>query len=142
MLEPVEKDIALPGGGTKKYILSKFPAIAGREIITQYPISAAPKVGDYKVNEELMLKLMAHVAIPREGAEPLQLTTRALVDNHVPDFETLMKIEWAMMEYNSSFFGQGKVFDFLGLVQGKLGAFLTQMLTDFSQQLLTKEKQP
>ena len=134
MLEPMEKEI-----GGKTYTLHKFPAVAGREIITQYPITAAPKVGDYKTNEALMPKLMSYVSVPGPTAAPLFLKTQELVDNHVANFEDLMKIEWAMMEYNSSFFGQGKVFDFLGLAQGKLGAFLTQMLTDFSQQLLKKD---
>lgn len=133
-IDPIEKEI-----DGKIYILAKFPAVAGREIITQYPITAAPKVGDYKTNEALMLKLMAFVAVKGLEDKPLRLTTVDLIDNHVPNMETLMKIEWAMMEHNCSFFGQGKVFDFLGLVQGKLGAFLTQMLTDFSQQLLKKD---
>lgn len=68
MLEPIEKEIPLPDGGTKTFILSKFPAIAGREIVTQYPTTGAPKIGDYKTNEALMLKLMAYVAVPIEGA--------------------------------------------------------------------------
>ncbi|TQI79998.1 hypothetical protein FHU10_5151 [Serratia fonticola] len=129
MLEPIEKDIPLPDGGSKTYILSKFPAIAGREIVTQYPTSAAPKMGDYKTNEALMLKMMAYVAVPTDSGQ-LQLTTKELVNNHVPDFETLLKLEWAMMEYNCSFFRNGAALGFLTGLTGKLKQSVTQTLTD------------
>ncbi|OCJ20023.1 hypothetical protein A6U95_15275 [Serratia sp. 14-2641] len=138
MLEPIEKEIALPDGGSKTYILSKFPAIAGREIVTQYPTSGAPKVGDYKTNEALMLKLMAFVAVPTEAGQ-LQLTTKELVNNHVPDFETLLKLEWAMMEYNCSFFRNGAALGFLTGLTGKLKQSITQTLTDLLQRSSGKD---
>src|SRR5487761_2123203 len=103
LLAPIEIDIELPDGSVKKFILSQFPASVGREIITQYPTSAAPKIGSYALNEELMFKLMSYVAVPLADGLPLRLNSRALVDNHVPDFETLMRIEWEMMKYNCSF---------------------------------------
>lgn len=134
MLEPKEREFYLPSGGKKTFILSKFPAVAGREIITQYPTSALPKIGDYSLNEELMLKLMCYVGVPIDGQpEPLMLKTAQLVDNHVPDFETLMKIEMAMMEYNCSFFAQGKMSGIFDLLATKVQALIAKMLTDFSQ---------
>ncbi len=135
MLEPIEKEIPLPEGGTKTFILSKFPAIAGREIVTQYPTTGAPKIGDYKTNEALMLKLMAYVAVPIEGGGQIPLTTSALVNNHVPDFETLMKLEWAMMEYNCSFFRNGVALGFLTGLTTKVQALITKTLTGLSQPL-------
>lgn len=143
MLEPKEVAIDLPNGTKKVYILSKFPAIAGREITTQYPTSAAPKIGDYKTNEELMLKLMCYVGVPVDGRpEPQMLVTSALVDNHVPDFETLLKIEWEMMKYNCSFFNNGKAFDFLGLLAEKSQALIASMLTAFLDQSSKKDMPP
>lgn len=141
MLEPLDKEIPLPDGGTKIYILSKFPAIAGREIVTQYPTSGAPKIGDYKTNEVLMLKLMAFVAVPTD-AGPLKLTTKELVNNHVPDFETLLKLEWAMMEYNCSFFRNGAALGFLTGLTGKLKQSITQTLTDLLRPSSGKEDAP
>ncbi len=143
LLEPVDREIELPNGGTKTFILSKFPAVAGREIITQYPTSAAPKIGSYSLNEELMMKLMSYVALPMgEGVEPLRLTTTALINNHVPDFETLMKIEWAMMEYNCSFFTNGKLQGFLEVLTAKAQALILSTLTGFSESLSKKDSQP
>lgn len=118
LIDAVETTIKTQKGEDRVYLLSKFPAVDGREIIAKYPLSAMPKLGDYKVNEETMLKLMNYVAVPREGAEPLRLNTRALVDNHVPDWETLARIEKAMMEMNCSFFGDGRALSFLqGIAQ-------------------------
>lgn len=141
MIEQKEITIETQRGESRVYILSKFPAIQGREIIAKYPLSAMPKLGDYAVNEETMLKLMAFVAVPQEGRDPLRLTTRALVDNHVPDWETLARIEFGMMEYNVSFFGNGKGSTFLEAITRKAQAFLTKTLTDLSAQSSPKEKQ-
>lgn len=136
MIEP--KELELEG---KTYILSKFPAIAGREIIAKYPVSNMPKLGDYGVSEETMLKLMAFVAVKNENGEPLKLTTRALIDNHVGSWETLAKLEWSMMEYNCSFFQNGKVSTFFEGIAEKLPQLITKILTDSLAQSSVKEKQ-
>jgi len=142
MLAPKEFTVTTQAGENRTYILSKFPAVQGREIIAKYPLSAMPKLGDYAVNEETMLKLMSFVGVPRETGGPLCLTTRALVDNHVPDWETLARIEVAMMEYNVSFFGDGRALTFLEAIAQKFQASISRMLTDLSAQLSPKEKRP
>jgi len=139
LLEPKEEPITLPDGSIKTFILSKFPAVAGREIITQYPTSAAPKIGSYQLNEELMFKLLGYVAVPMPNGEPLRLSTETLVNNHVPDFETLMKIEWAMMNYNCSFFRDGKMSGFLETLAEKVQALILQTLTGYSESLSKKD---
>ncbi|MGJ0509061.1 MAG: hypothetical protein ACR652_18460 [Methylocystis sp.] len=142
MLEPKSIEVQTQAGVTRTYTISKFPAVAGREIVAKYPLSGMPKLGDYAVNEETMLKLMAFVAAtPPSGGDPVQLTTRALVDNHVPDWETLAKLEIAMMEYNVSFFGNGRASGFFEGIAQKLPALLTKILTDSLRQLSEKNKQ-
>lgn len=142
LLEPKEVDVELPGSGTKKYILSKFPAVAGREIICKYPLSGLPKIGDYAVNQETMLKLMSYVAVPIPGGQPLRLTTPVLIDNHITSFETLMKLEWMMMEYNCSFFLEGRVSILFSAWAAKLPTVITSILTASLQQLSPTEKPP
>jgi hypothetical protein len=126
--------------GPRDYVLSKFPAIAGREIVAKYPVSNLPKLGEYDVSEATMLKLMSFVAVPQDGREPLRLTTRALVDNHVPDWETLARLEAGMMEYNVSFFQNGKSFDFLASFAETLKAWITGTLTDLLAASSTQAK--
>jgi len=139
MLQPKEQAIPLADGSEKTFVLHKFPAVEGREIVTQYPLSALPKLGDYKVNEEIMLKLLSYVGVPNaEGGPALMLTTRALVNNHVPDFEALMRLEAAMLEYNCSFFGNGKVSTFFEVIVAKCQTLISKTLTDSLQQLSRK----
>ena len=140
MIQPKEITIETAGGESRTYVLSKFPAIQGREIVAKYPLSAMPKLGDYAVNEETMLKLMSFVGVPRDSGPPLQLTTRALVDNHVPDWEVLARLEVAMLEYNCSFFGNGKGSTFFEAITKKAQAFLSQTLMDLSAQ--SSQKKP
>lgn len=138
------KDIVIkgPDGVDYKYVISKFPAIAGREIIAGYPLTAIPKIGEYKSNEEIMLKLMCYVGVRIDGqAEPLALQTRALVDNHVKSWETLMKLEWEMINYNCSFFGNGQTSSFFGYLGQKSLQWITQTLIPSLEPLLAKSKQ-
>lgn len=136
LLEPIETII-----DDRIFILSKFPAVAGREIIANYPLTGLPKIGEYKANEAIMLKLMSYVAVPK-GDTPLRLGTTALIDNHVGNWETLIKIEAAMMEYNCSFFQNGRVSTFLNDAAQNMPRWIIKMLTGLSEQLSQKEKQP
>lgn len=138
MIEP--KEIVIDD---RVFILSKFPAVAGREIVTQYPLSGVPKLGEYKTNQEIMLKLMCYVSVPREApALPLALTSQALIDNHVGSWETLVKVEWAMMEYNCSFFRDGRASSFLAGIAQQFPAWLIKMWTALLGRSLPTEKQP
>lgn len=123
------------------FVISRLPATVAREVITQYPISAAPKIGDYARNEELMLKMLAYAGVAGKGAngEPLMLKTRALIDNHVPDFETLVRLEMAMLEKNCSFFARGKASNYLGSLVDKVQALITSTLTDSLRSLSKKD---
>lgn len=126
LIKPKEFKITDQDGVERTFILSKFTAVEGREIVAKYPIAALPKLGDYKVSEETMLKLMNYVAVPMPTGEPLRLSIKTLVDNHTNDWETLAKIEMAMMEYNCSFFRDGRISD-------SLGRFVQQVLQSISQ---------
>lgn len=123
-----------------KYIISKFPATVGREIITKYPVANLPKIGEYTVSEEIMLKLMCYVERVYED-RTLALTNKALVDNHVPNWEILVKLELAMIEYNCSFFRNGKGLDFLKRLQSLAEPKIIEMLTALSGKSLQAEKQ-
>ncbi len=137
LLQPKSIQVITQSGEEKTYLISKFPAIAGREIIAKYPLSALPQVGNYGTNEETMLKLMSFVAIPT-SADPIRLATADLVNNHVPDWETLMAIEGKMLEYNCSFFtNRGAVHGFIDLLLDRATPFLSKILTT-SLQLLSQ----
>lgn len=136
MLQP--KHIEIDG---YKFVISKFDAWSGREIVTQYPLTGLPKLGDYKSNAEIALKLMCFVCADTSGGQ-VALTNVDLIKNHVPNWEVQLKLEWAMMEYNCTFFQGGRISTFFGDLGQKLPAFAFKMWTAFSEQFLQKGKLP
>jgi hypothetical protein len=133
MIEPKELVLTTPAG-EKTYILSKIPyASGGREVMTMYIPTALPKVGDYKANEELALKLMAHVGVKLPGGNTINLTTRDLINNHVPDFQTGIRLEKEMLEYNMGFFDPEKISEFRIKMAKALRAWITPILTELQQ---------
>lgn len=105
MIEP--KEIIIDG---LKFIIHKFPALIGREIVSKYIPTLTAKSDEYELNKETLLKMMKFVGIILQNqSNPLMLTTEALIDNHVKNWEMLAKIEAAIMEYNCSFFQNGRL---------------------------------
>lgn len=142
MIEPKHIQLPTQAGEVKTYILHKFPAVAGREIVAKYPLSNMPKLGDYNVSEEVMLKLISFVGVETAPGNVQMLTTRGLVDNHVPDWEVLARLEWAMLEYNCSFFANGLNSDFFANMRAKAPAWISQILTALQAQSSPADKQP
>lgn len=137
LLEAKESDI-----DGHMYILSKFPAMEGYEIATQFPVSAMPKLGDFATHKELIFKIMSYVGVKIEGRpEPLLLGSQALINNHVANWEVLGKILMAMMEYNCSFLARGKISGFLDSITDSLPSFLSKILMSVPQSLSAKDSQ-
>lgn len=135
------KEITLEYEGEElKFNISKFPATVGREIIAKYPISNLPKIGDYKISEETMLLLMKYVQ--RVYPDRVQeLTNKTLVDNHIPSWEILTKLEILMIDYNCSFFRDGRGLDFLKKLQTLAEPKIIEILTALSGKSLQAAKQ-
>ena len=134
--------VELPGGGTKEYVLSKLPALDGRKVALQYPTSGMPKIGEYAINEDMMILLMSYVAVVADNGQHIRLNTRALIDNHIASWETLVRLEGLMISYNCSFFTNGKGSTFLDVLKEKAKASITEILTGLLAQSSSREKQP
>lgn len=131
MIKPKEIKIKTLDGEEKKYVIHRFDCITGRELLTQYPITGAPKIGKYEDNKTLMLTLMSFVQVVLSDGTKLALDSETLINNHVPDAETLLKIEYETFKYNYSFFRSGDVFGVLAqLVSAVKGSNNTPTLTD------------
>lgn len=119
-------------GNDRNFIVSNFDAVEGREIVTQWFMSALPKVGDYPTNKEMMLKIMSYVAVDING-NIQRLTTEALVNNHCGDWETLEIVEMKMMEKNCRFFQNGKAQNFFDRLTRMALEKVSEMLTISSE---------
>lgn len=132
-----EKEIEIKG---KKFFISKLPATVGREILLKYPSSNIPKIGDYEVSKDVMLKLMSFVGVSH-GEGILELKTEELVNNHITNAEQLILLEKEMFKYNFDFFTNG---DASAFFQG-LEKVVTQkgigILTTLLDKLSPAEKQ-
>ncbi|HDF2341282.1 TPA: hypothetical protein PC598_000822 [Morganella morganii] len=127
LIKPKEVQIKDVDGIEKTFVISRLPAVTGREILAKYPLSNAPKIGDYEVSKEAMLKMMAYVCVVSDGEE-IPLKTQTLIDNHVPDGESLIRLELEMLKYNTSFFGTGGNSGFLPFLISKVGSSLPSVI--------------
>lgn len=142
MIEPKEYPVSQPDGTERVYIISKVPAVEGREIVAKYPLSNVPKIGEYQASEEIMFKLMAYVQAVTKDGQTVPLTTKALINNHVPDTSTLMRIEAAMLEYNFGFFVRALSSGFFGSFSQKAEQWISGTLIPSLERLSRVAAQP
>lgn len=142
LIKPKDVEVTDIDGKMVNVRISRLPATVGREILVQYLPSAMPKIGDYVVNEAMMLKLMAYVAIIDGEGNAIQLVNKTLIDNHIPDWQTLAAIEVEMLRYNTDFFDNGKISNFFEAIKMKAQALISKMLTDSLAQSSKENKQP
>lgn len=131
LIKPEEITVKDSDGGEKQFVISKLPATVCREILAKYPVSNIPKLGEYQASADAMKLLMSYVAVRvgDDGREQ-RLTSAALIDNHVTDGEQLLRIEFAMLEKNTSFFGRGNPSGFLDGLLKKYLPLIIQTVTD------------
>ncbi|EKY3117292.1 hypothetical protein ACTV1L_000161 [Cronobacter turicensis] len=147
LLNPKEVTVTDRAGGEHHFIIGQFPAIAGREIAAKYPTSIAAlakqwEENQYGENEKIMLKAMSFVDKVQADGTTIRLTTAALVDNHVPDAEALMRLERELLEHNFSFFEKfTRSISSGGIVQNMI-KLITSTLTSSLQQSSRQDKQP
>lgn len=134
LIKPKEIQINDMDGLPLTFYVSRLPATVGREILCNYPITALPKIGSYQLNHELMLKLMSFVAVKLDSGLYIRLSTQALVDNHASDAETLMRLEHAALEYNSTFFSSGRLSSFFDECLRTVLAKISEISIPLSQQ--------
>ena len=140
-LEPKEVEIEDKVANVKKtYIISKIPAFQARTIMVQYvPTQLMNFNRDEQKVEEMIMKLLYYVGVKLEDGRVLRLETRDLVNNHCPSFETVIQLEAQMIDYNTSFFHDGKGLDFLKRLEVLATEKITGILTVLSDRLLQKK---
>jgi hypothetical protein len=147
-LAPKEITVQDRDGKDHEYTIHRFSAVDGREVLNRYPPSNltnnyAPKLGDYDLDRDLMLKLMRCVAKKIDGrSELLWLDSAVLVNNHVPDAVLLVELEKLVFEYNFGFFPQGRLLAFLNNIALKATDMISKISIPSSGQSSPAAKQP
>ena len=137
LIEP--KEITVDG---KTFVISKLPATVAIEVMERGGKAVIPKLGDFATLEEMMLKTISYVAIRRTGLPDLQLDSKDLVNNHLPDWRTYLKVLEEIRGYNNLFLISGNSWDFLKAVIQMLPAKLVAMLTPVSPVSSTLDTPP
>lgn len=116
-------------GGT--FILSKFPATVGREIMLKYPMYNAPLLFDFLKSDEAMMLVMRHVAKQLPDRQII-LENKTLLDQHIsPGLHHLLEVEWAELKYNFDFFESGSLSDIWKILREGLEGSAVRILTHF-----------
>lgn len=117
------KELPLSG---KTYFLGEFPPTVGRKLIVGYSLSALNKAHSYAKNEDCMTELMSYVSVEVDG-EMVALGTQELINQHVPDWFTLVQIEFETIKHNSIFMQDTDLFT---LVKTQLKLVLKDMIDE------------
>lgn len=135
-----EKKITIDGS---EFVISKLPAVTGREVLFKYTAGGKNVLmgGDYSVSEEIMKKLLSYTGVYVDG-RLIELKTDDLINNHVKNAMTLIKLEKEMMSYNFDFFTKEKVLAFCQKFHRLADKESMKILTALWEQLLNKEGQP
>lgn len=147
LLNPKAVTVTDRSGAEHHYIIGQFPAITGREVAAKYPTSIAAlakqwEENQYGENEKIMLKALSFVDRVLEDGATVRLATAALVDNHVPDAEALLRLERALLDHNFSFFEKfNRSISSGGIVQNMI-RLITSTLTSSLQPSSRQDKQP
>ncbi len=140
LIQPKDITLEAQDGSQHAYRIGKLPYMAGgREVCTQYISTAVPKVGNYQSNEELAAKLLAHVAVIQDDGTELVLKTRELINNHIPDFTTGIKLEQEALEHNMGFSVLGRLQEFQQGWLENLPGSITRILTRLQDALSARE---
>lgn len=133
-----EKKITIDG---KEFVISKLPAVVGREILFKYTAGGKNILmgGDYAVSEEVMKKLMSYIGVYVDG-RLVELKTEELINNHVQSAMTLIKLEKEMMSYNFDFFTPEKISATFQKLSRLADKESMKILTALWEQLLHKDE--
>lgn len=143
-LKPKEVEIEDKVANEKNmYVISKIPAFEAVSIFDQeLPALAMNMLNINNLSreriKELTLNIMQYVAIKKEG-RLIPLSTAALIDNHCPSFETVNQLLAQMINYNTSFFKDGKSLNFLKRLEALATEKITEILAQLSDKLSTKK---
>lgn len=139
MIKPQEIQIKDMDGVEKTFIITRFPATVGMEILYRLPTSGMPKIGDFEVLKSVRDDVFKYVYIKTDGGD-IALNTHALIDNHVADAETAYKIMGAMLSYNFDSIKKLTSSVSLDSISAKILSTAQTLLKGLSQQSSGKSK--
>ena len=123
-----------------KFLISRMPCMTAQEVIVRIPAGILPLINQYAISEEMVVKMLSCCQRMYDDKPNVPLISKEIINNHVPDFDTLLQLENECLKYNYDFFNQGKVLTFLAQGLSRVESSLSGILTDLLDKLLQAEK--
>ena len=124
-----------------KFIISQLPCTVAQEIAVKLPPGVLPIVGNFTQAEEMYVKMLSYCERLYDDGRHVKLISKDIIDNNVPDFETLLLLEREVIEYNYGFFDIEKVLSLLNGFLSRVESSSSKMLTDLLDKFLQAGKQ-
>ncbi len=140
MIKPLEVEFEDLDGVVRKFTISRFPATEGMEILYRLPTTGIPKIGDFDKLKEVRNDVFRYIFVELDG-KLIPLSTKALIDNHVGDAETALKVMGAILQHNFSFFRVGTISSFLKSFMAKVPQKVQEILAQSSPVSSKQNKQ-
>lgn len=137
LLEP--KTIEING---YKFIISKMPCTVAQEVMFNLPIGLVPLLGNFTNAQEMVFKMLSYCErVYTDGQPSVKLISKEIIDNHIPDINTLLQLEQECIQYNFGFFNLERVLTFLQPALSRVESKISGILTDFLDKSLQAAEQ-
>lgn len=134
LLKP--KEIEING---YKFVISQMPCTVGQEVAFKLPTGLIPVLGNFTQAEDMYVKMLSFCERVYDDGKRVKLINKDIIDNHVPDFQTLLLLEREVIEYNYGFFNSEKILTLLNTLLSRVELKASKILTDFLDKLLSAD---
>lgn len=124
-----------------KFIISQMPCTVAQEVAFKLPPGLIPIMGNFTQAEEMYVKMLSFCERVYDDGRHIKLISKDIIDNNLPDFETLLLLEKEVIEYNFGFFDTEKLLTLLNGLLSRVESKVSGILTDLLDRLLSAEKQ-
>ena len=121
------------GQTVKTFFVHKFSPLDGRAIVAGYPLAILAKEHTYQNNAVAMRNLLRYVSVgSSDDSDGVHLVNDELINEHVPDWWTLVQLEYECLRFNCSFL-EGT--DLLSAVKASLTTHLSRIIAEQLERL-------
>ena len=103
LIKPIEVTLHGLDGEVRTFRIGRMPYLAGGREVCADSDRSLVMPGEYKRNEELIVKALAYVEVKTADGQFMRLSTRAMIDNHIPDVVIGRALEEAVLEHQTGF---------------------------------------
>lgn len=123
-----------------KFIISQMPCTVAQEVAFKLPPGLIPIMGNFTQAEDMYVKMLSYCERIYDDGRHVKLISKDIIDNNLPDFETLLLLEKEVIEYNFGFFDTGKLLTLLNGLLSHVESRVSGILTDLLDKLLSAEE--